>query len=133
MSSASAGGDALLKQQVRDQKVIAAGHEQQIEDQMEEIQGLLDESEGHSLSGVRKDLRNTELKSQVRHLNEELGAKATKPATSSATGTGFPWSGTSPSTANSSGEPASRTTGSGRGGQLSRRKLRSPTTTSSRS
>ena len=99
-SSASAGGDALLQEQ--------------IEDQIEEIQVLFDESEGHRLSGVNKDRKNTELTNQVKHLKEELGEiKAKTPATGSATWAGFPWTGTGPSPVNSSGEPASGTTGSG--------------------
>ena len=56
MKAASAGGDASLQQQ--------------IEDQMDEIQGLLDESEGRRLSGVHKDSKNTELTLSLIHISE---------------------------------------------------------------
>ena len=86
---------------------------QQIEDQMDEIQGLLDESEGRRLSGVHKDLKNTELTNQIRQLKEELGAKATRPAATTTAGADFPWSSASQTTTPTTGDQEKGKTASG--------------------
>ena len=79
-SSASAGGDTLLQNQ--------------IEGQIEEIQVPLAENEEHRASVVNEEKRNTELSNQVNQLREDLGemktnAPATGPAINAPGGSGL--------------------------------------------